>query len=49
MIQLSPAETERFEEWAAIIEFDGKLTREQAERLAYKAITDSRSKPLESK
>jgi hypothetical protein len=49
MIQLSPAETERFEERAAIIEFEGKLTREQAERLAYKAITDSRSNQMESK
>lgn len=49
MTQLSPAETERFEERAAIIEFEGKLTREQAERLAYKAILQSRSNQMGSK
>ena len=49
MTQLSPAETERFEERAAIMEFEGKLTREQAERLAHKAILQSRSNQMGSK
>jgi hypothetical protein len=35
---LPPADRERFNERAAIAEFDGKLTRQQAEALAWKEL-----------
>jgi len=46
--QLTPAEREAYEERAAIIEYDGGLTRAMAERLAMRQITDAQ-KPIDSK
>jgi len=46
--QLTPAEREEYEERAAIIEYDGGLTRAMAERLAMRQITDAQ-KPIDSK
>jgi hypothetical protein len=36
--QLSPNQREWFEERAGIMEFDGRMPREQAERLALKEV-----------
>jgi len=39
---MDESEYEFFEERAAIMEFDGKLTRDEAEQLAYRKIVQSR-------
>ena len=42
MIQLSPAEIDRYEERASVMEFDGKMTRQKAEFHARMEILKAR-------
>lgn len=44
---MTPAEREDFEERAAIVEYDGKLPRVEAERIARQCLEQAKRLPLE--
>lgn len=45
---MTPAEREDFEERAAIVEYDGKLPRVEAERIARQCLERSQRLPLDA-
>lgn len=46
---MTPAEREEFEERAAICEYDGKLPRVEAERIARQCLERSQRLPLDDR
>lgn len=46
---MTPAEREEFEERAAIVEYDGKLPRVEAERIARQCLERAKRLPLDDR
>lgn len=46
---MTPAEREDFEERAAIVEYDGKLPRVEAERIARQCLEQAKRLPLDDR